>query len=32
MSATPEVAGPAVVEAGNGGADGGFDHGGSRDR
>ena len=28
MRATPAVAGPAVVEAGTSGADGGSDHGG----
>ena len=32
MRATPVVAGPAVVEAGTSGADGGFDHGGGRGR
>ena len=32
MRATPAVAGPAVVEAGTGGADGGSDHGGGGGR
>ena len=32
VRATPAVAGPAVVEAGTGGADGGSDHGGGRGR
>ena len=32
MRATPAVAGPAVVEADTGGADGGSDHDGGRGR
>ena len=32
MRATPAMAGPAVVEAGTGGADGGSDHGGGKGR